>query len=144
MRKDLIPYGSTNFCNLIDGLFEGSNDPFFRPIPFSFFKKYDLLSRTDIAEEENHFLYRIDLPGYDKKKISVKVSGSNLEITAQESEEDKDKQFTSRRDFKAVYSLPENIAEEGISAEYNNGVLLLTLPKIKPTAKPKPKEIEIK
>ena len=43
--------------------------------------------------------------------------------------------------FFRSFTLPENIAEEKLRAEFKDGVLLVHLPK---TEKPKPKAVEVK
>ena len=69
------------------------------------------------------------------------------ERKAEEETEDKEKHYhrveRSYGAFERAMSLPTNVDEGKISAEFKNGVLELTLPK-KPSAKKKTKKIQVK
>lgn len=92
--------------------------------------------RTDIREEEGKFILEADLPGFEKKDINVNLEGDYLTIKAErksESEEKDDSRNYVRRErsygsYARSFDV-SGIETENISAKYENGVLVLTLPK---------------
>ena len=104
----------------------------------------------DIYEEDNNYIVKADLPGYDKEDIKLNLKDGVLEIKAEnknenELEDKKKGTYNFERSYSGYYrkiTLPENTDEEKIDAEYKNGVLKLKLPKIK-EIKAKGKQIKI-
>ena len=79
----------------------------------------------------------IDLPGINKENTEINLKEDMLEISAKtgkekETEEEgyihKEREYTGF--FRAV-CLPTNVEEEGSTAKIENGVLTITLPKMK-------------
>jgi HSP20 family protein len=103
----------------------------------------------DYEEDENNVMIKADLPGIDKKNISVNLQDGVLTIKGERHEEQKSKDGGARvteRHFGQFYrrlSLPTAVDEAKVTAEYKDGVLSLTLPK-KEEAKPKQTKIEVK
>jgi len=103
---------------------------------------------VNISERANDFMIELAAPGVSKEDFKVEVENGILMISSQKSEEKKeDSRFTRREfsysSFKRSFSLPEHVQTDNIEATYNNGVLVLVLPK-KDEAKQKPvKEIKI-
>ena len=101
----------------------------------------------DVVDEGNAIKVVADMPGVDKKDISVKVDRDTIEISAErkEAKEDKKKDYyyceRSYSSYKRVFRLPEEIDPESADAEYKNGVLYITLKK---KDKGRRKEIKIK
>ena len=92
----------------------------------------------DVADHGEELVVTADVPGFEKDDIDVTLRGETLRISAeqqQESEEgDGDGQYIRKeRRHKSVsrsVTLPEEVDEENVSAEYHNGVLTVTLPKL--------------
>lgn len=103
--------------------------------------------RVDIAEGEKNYLIRADVPGLEKKDISVTIDNGVLTIEGEKKEErktEKDRYYHFERSygkFTRSFALPEEVDSEHIEAKMENGVLELSLPKIE---KPRPKAIEVK
>jgi HSP20 family protein len=101
----------------------------------------------DIAEGDNAFTVKVDIPGMEAKDLNVQVHGNTLTVSGQrqEAKETKDKTFyrMERRSgsFSRTATLPCNINEDEVVAEYVNGVLSLTLPKAESA---KAKKISVK
>ena len=95
--------------------------------------------RTDIVDAGDNFLLEAELPGYDKNEITLELKDSILTISAnhtetQEQREQKGDYIRRERrwgSFQRSFDIT-GIDESGITASYDNGVLTLTLPKIKP------------
>ena len=106
------------------------------------------LPAINIEEDEKEFKVEMAAPGFSKKDFKVNIENDTLIISAERKEEKKeDKKEYKRREFnyssfERAFTLPESINEDHINAQYNDGILKLTLPKVT-GAKKKTKEISI-
>lgn len=138
----LVPYRRSNgISNYFDEM-EKMMDSAFRPA-FGGLGSF----RTDITDNGDHYLLEAELPGFKKEDIHLNIEGDLLTISAkhEENKEEKDKQYLRRERSFASYERSFDVSEvkaEEIRANYNNGVLELTLPKKVP-ATPISKRIEI-
>ncbi len=88
------------------------------------------LSETDTAVE-----VRMDIPGVKAKDIDIQINGQQLTVTAQREEEREEKGRTFHRverqsgRYSRSISLPCQVNESEVAAEYHDGVLSITLPK---------------
>ncbi|MGI5888703.1 MAG: Hsp20/alpha crystallin family protein [Oscillospiraceae bacterium] len=92
--------------------------------------------RTDVIDNGDSFTLEAELPGFDKKEISVKVKDGVLSINAEHSdekkEEDEKKGYIYRERSYGTYARSFDISgidEDKISADYKDGILKVTLPK---------------
>ena len=99
--------------------------------------------RTDIKKTEDGYQLEADLPGFDRKDISVGIEGDVLTIKAQRHSEleDKDKKENYVRIERSYGSYERSfdvsgIDTEKIGAKYENGVLVLNMPRKEPVAPP--------
>lgn len=90
---------------------------------------------VDIKETADSFIVTAELPGMSKEDIHVEVENQTLTIKGERRFEKKDEgenyHFVERSygSFFRSFSLPKNVSADGISAEYKDGVLHITLPK---------------
>lgn len=90
---------------------------------------------VDVADRDQKYVVTADLPGYETEDIEVKVTEGRLRIDAEREtgvdEEAEEYLFTERRreSVSRTIRLPEPVEENGVTAEYANGVLTITLPK---------------
>lgn len=119
---------------------------------YSFFKELDNLSdgwltrtatpRVDVVETKESYELTAELPGFKKDDVTVQVQDGVLQLTAGvETKEAKDEvQWLLRerraQTFQRSFRLPRDVDGETISAEFRDGLLVLTLPK-KEESKPK-------
>lgn len=103
---------------------------------------------VNITEKADAYQLEVAAPGFEKENFAVKLDGNLLTIAADKKEATKDetaktirKEF-SHKTFKRSFSLDEKIEAANISAKYENGILLVTLPK-KEEVKAIAKEIAI-
>ncbi|MBQ6173549.1 MAG: Hsp20/alpha crystallin family protein [Clostridia bacterium] len=104
--------------------------------------------RTDISETPHAWLLSAELPGVKPADIHLTVENDVLTVEADVNTERKTEQnryvCTERRSghVRRSYNL-EGVAQDGISAAYDNGVLRITLPKEKPEEAKGPRTIAI-
>jgi len=102
---------------------------------------------TDTAEDKDNYYLTVDLPGLNKDNVKISYSDNNLIISGEreQEKETKDKKFHRiERSFGKYYrsfSLPAEIKQDKIKADFKDGQLNITIPKADEV---KPKEIEIK
>jgi HSP20 family protein len=105
--------------------------------------------RMDVYETDSSVVAEIELPGVDPKNIEIEVKDNilRIEARAEEKKEVKEKGYyrkeTGSRYFKRQVSLPAQVTEQKTEAEYSDGVLKVTMPKVKPKKVAK-KKIKIK
>lgn len=99
---------------------------------------------VDIYETDNAYIIEMESAGYSEDEIKLHVEKHILTISADEAEA-KDRKYIAREiatpAFKRSFSLPEGADEGAISADYKNGILLVTIPK---KAEVQPRRIEVK
>ena len=103
---------------------------------------------VDITEEEKAYILEAELPGYKQEEVKVQVEKHVLTLSSTKEsskEEDKNSLVTERcyQCFERSFTLPEDVDEEKIEGVFENGLLVLTMPK-KEIAKPKAIEVKIK
>lgn len=107
----------------------------------------------NIKETDKNFEVEVAAPGLDKKDFNVTLDDNLLTIscTKSTSKEDKGENDTytrrefSYQSFQRSFELPKNVADENnINAQYENGLLRLSIPKKEETKQKEPKLIEIK
>ena len=102
---------------------------------------------TDIYEDKDNYIIKADLPGLKKDDVKISYTDDQLEICgerAQEKETKDAKWHRVERSFGKYYrsfTLPKEIKQDNIKAEFKDGQLAITIPKAEEV---KPKEIEIK
>ncbi|MBL0146701.1 MAG: Hsp20/alpha crystallin family protein [Chitinophagaceae bacterium] len=92
---------------------------------------------VNIVDKANAFAIQLSVPGFDKTDFNVKLDANILTISAEKkdeqvSETDKTirKEF-SLKSFKRSFTVDEKIDAANIAAKYENGILLVELPKKK-------------
>ena len=97
---------------------------------------------VDVKDTESEVIIKAEVPGMAAKDVDVSVSGNILTLSGEkeESKEEKDENcYISERRFGSFYravELPDGVDPEKITAEQENGVLTVKIPKLR-TAKPK-------
>ena len=92
--------------------------------------------RIDVSENDQAFTVRAEIPGVNKQDIHVSVDGSivtlSAEIRQHDAEREGEKLLRSERYYGSVsrsFQLPAEVDEAQSKARYENGILLLSLPK---------------
>ncbi len=99
---------------------------------------------VDIYENDDEILLHVDMPGVDKKDLTVNIDNGRLALGGvRKVETSGATQWEEFGDveFQRTFSVPQTIDAEKIDAELKDGVLRLHLPKSEAA---KPRQIEIK
>jgi HSP20 family protein len=104
---------------------------------------------VNIIENDENFTLEIAAPGLKKEDFKINVDNDLLTISAERKNElnEKNSRYTRKEfsyiSFSRSFNLPEMVNADSINANYENGVMTLTLPK-KEESKPKPaREIKV-
>jgi HSP20 family protein len=101
----------------------------------------------DLLEADDHFTLRADLPGLSEEDVSIEVQDGTLTISGErESEHERREQgwFRVERSFgrfSRSLTLPDGVDPDGVTAEFDRGVLTVRIPK---PEQRKPRRIEIR
>ena len=93
------------------------------------------LPKVDVSETDDHVVVRAEVPGMDKKDISITMSEGILTIQGEkkhEKEEEKENyRVVERRygSFSRSLRVPRGVDADKIEASYKDGVLKVAIPK---------------
>jgi HSP20 family protein len=106
--------------------------------------------RLNIQSTKKNYIYEFDLAGVPKKDIKLSIDENNVltltgkkENKVEEKSDNYVKQEIFYGSFSRVIKLPDDINQDKLQTEYNNGILKLTIGKKAPK-KTKSKILEIK
>lgn len=91
--------------------------------------------KCDIYEKGGDYHIEMDIPGFNKDEISVETKDGYLTITAEKNNEVKEEQEKNYIRRERVYGKYErsfylgDLDEDKIDAKFDNGMLLITVPK---------------
>ena len=126
--------------NLFDNFFDddfmmpsmfGKNDPLYG-------KHAKNVMKTDVRETDNSYELDIDLPGFKKEDVSLKLDNGYLTISAskgleKDEKEKKDGKYIRRERYagscQRSFYVGDDVTEEDIKAEFKHGILKLFVPK---------------
>ncbi|HEY8417605.1 MAG TPA: Hsp20/alpha crystallin family protein [Limnochordales bacterium] len=123
--RDLVPRTIESLWPELDELFAW---------PFGPFGWRQTVPAVDIEETDDAYIVTAELPGFDKKDIEIELRNNVLIIRGQKMERDgrrflRRERQTSLTRFERRFSFPSDIAHDRVKAEFDKGVLVLTLPK---------------
>jgi HSP20 family protein len=101
---------------------------------------------VDIFENEHELVVKADLPDVDPKNLDIRVENNILSIRGDRKFEKKSSEGNYLRversygSFARSFSLANTVNSEAIKADYQNGVLTLSIPK---REEAKPKQIKV-
>jgi len=97
--------------------------------------------KMDVSEDDGSYRVKAEIPGVDKNDIKVSIDGNQVSISAEVKREKEEKKgetvIRSERYYGNQYrsfTLQSDIDEGKADAKYENGVLVLTLPKKAPSS----------
>ena len=101
---------------------------------------------VDIYETENELVVKADLPDVNPQDLDIRVENNNLTIRGERKFDNKVNEDNYLRiersygSFSRSFSLANSVNSEAIKADYQNGVLTLSIPK---REEAKPKQIKV-
>lgn len=101
---------------------------------------------VDILETENELIFKVDAAGVSLKDIDIQLENGTLTLKGERKFEKDDKVKGYHRlersygAFARSFTLPDTVNEEGVHADFAQGVLTVTLPK---QERAKPRAIKV-
>ncbi len=102
---------------------------------------------VDMYQTENDVVIKMAVPGIKPEDVQISVTGDTLSVKGEikENTDNKEKAYHIREQrwgsFERMLTLPTDVRSEKATAEFENGVLTITLPKAEEV---KPKTITVK
>ena len=100
----------------------------------------------NLKEDDENYYAQLELPGLSKEEVKISIENNVLSVHGEKKQEQvKEKQEYRRVErshgvFERCFQLPQEIEDIGISADMENGILRITIPK---TQKAEPVQITI-
>jgi HSP20 family molecular chaperone IbpA len=89
---------------------------------------------VNVYEDSKAFYLEAALPGYTNEDVTINVDKHVLHIASEKMTKKDERKYIVRERgnirFDRAFSLPEGINEDAIEAEFKNGILTVTLPKL--------------
>ncbi len=92
---------------------------------------------VDVIDRDDSIVVKAELPGVDKKDLDISVTSNTVTIKGSTSHEEKEEKGDyyrceiSRGSYTRTLSLPADVDEDKTKAKFKDGILELTLPKLK-------------
>ncbi len=94
----------------------------------------------DVYETEKNVVAEVEVPGIDPKKVEVNIEDNVLTVEGGEEQTDEQKdeergylrKEIRRGHFKRSAMLPAEVKADKAKAEYKDGVMTVTMPKVQP------------
>ena len=89
----------------------------------------------DLTEAEDHFVLKADLPGLSEDDVSIEVQDGTLTIAGERKAEHVSREKGWHRiersfgRFSRALTLPEGVNPDGVTAQFDKGVLSVRIPK---------------
>ena len=137
-RQESVPAETSPLTALrseIDRLFEAFVREPFGNLEWPFGSERGWSPAVDIAEDDQEFTVRAEVPGLEPEDLDVSISGNSLVLAGEkkESSEKTEKDFYHAESrygaFQRSIPLPQAVDPDKVDAEYVNGVLVIHLRK---------------
>ena len=101
---------------------------------------------VDIYEDEHSITLKLEVPGIEEKDLDIKLENNTLTVKGERNFEKEEKEENFHRierrygAFARSFTLPNTVDPENVQANYENGILKITLAK---KAEAKPNQIKV-
>jgi HSP20 family protein len=102
---------------------------------------------ADIAEREDDYVVRMEIPGVPKEDVRITIQESVLTVRGEKKQEKESRGSQYHRversygSFTRSFALPSAVKADAIDATYRDGILQVTLPKAEEA---RPKQVDVK
>src|SRR5438874_7142159 len=90
---------------------------------------------VDVYEDEHSIMLKVEVPGIDEKDIDIRLENNTLVVRGERKFEKEEKEENYHRverrygSFFRAFTLPNTVDAESVRADYDNGLLKITLAK---------------
>lgn len=104
--------------------------------------------RVDVYQTEKDVVVKAEIPGVSKEDLNLTIDDNSIRLSGQTKRENELKDenaFRAERfygSFSRIIPLPVEVQSENAHAEYRDGILSVTIPKLEPS-KTKSRKIDI-
>ncbi len=98
-------------------------------------KPMSMMPAINMKDDGNQYTIEAEMPGLEEQNIDIEIHGNQLVIKGshmQQEEKQGEKMVISERkygSFHRMVTIPEDAGLDNIQANYENGLLLITVPK---------------
>ena len=120
-------FSSSSFNNILDKFFQDTLEGYGNGSGF--------IPAVDISETEKSFELELAVPGFKKEDFELNYDDGQLTISGERKFETEQKEVNYHKretrygTFSRSFQLPENVNDSKIQANYQDGILKVTLPK---------------
>ena len=135
----------TSFDSLFDSMVEKAIPSFSQEFGVGFFGN-NSYPKVDVIDQDDKIVIEAEIPGLTKDDVSVDLEDKTLCISGgkQSNPKDRNKKYIKkelkRSNFKRSFTLGERFNLKKVKAQFENGLLLIEVPKKEPDL---PKKIKI-
>lgn len=135
-----------DFMTLREAMNHLFDDAFTRPFSLSMRDGWSVPA-IDMYQTDDDIVVKASIPGFNAEEVQISVTGEILTLRGEmkHEEENKDKSWHVREQrwgsFERSIALPTEVVADQAKAEFENGILIVTLPKAEEV---KPKTITVK
>ena len=109
--------------------------------------KHSTIPSVNVYEDAKAYYLEAELPGYSSDDVNINVEKHVLHLSSEKVNKNQERKYILRErtyaKFDRAFTLPEGINEDAIDAEFENGILTITLPKM-PIEQPKKIAVKIR
>jgi HSP20 family protein len=141
----------TPFDRIFDEFFAANVPNFTQDFGVDFFEKGSY-PKVNVIDFSDRVVIEAEIPGLDKSDVNVELESNILTIVGNKAPVSEKtpvetgtyiRRELKRSSFRRSFTLGENISKDKVEAEFSNGMLTITLPKVK-SVKPDIKKITVK
>ncbi len=119
----LVRWNQPAFANLLDDFFARNSN--------NLVSSYE--PAVNVIDNKETFQIQVAVPGYTKDDIKIAIENNTLTISAEVETQEEDVKFNRREftksSFERSFTLPRSIDQEKVGAQFENGILTITLPR---------------
>ena len=137
---NLIPRKESQLSTMLPSLWDGDFDALFNRLPWNIVAEGIpepalMMPAVDVCQDEKAVTVRAELPGVDPENLHISIEKGMLVLSGEKREEKKETEGAFIRtecrygSFYRLIPLPETIQEKGVTAEVDNGVVTIRIPR---------------